>query len=376
MIANGIIFSNLHDKNISELTVDRTMASVPFLCRHRLVDFPISNMANAGILDISVVAHNNYYTLMEHIGSGKDWDLARRRGGIRLLTPYVKAQSGHTSLYPSRLEALIGISESVADMDCDYVVMADCDFICNIDIKDMLRAHEASGAQVTLAVKRMRVDREQARKSLLVSSDEEGRITDLVANPMDFSGETDVCINVYVVNRQFLQTAVAAGAAHGFSSFTHNILQPTLKKENYRIYRFEGFTCAINSMTDYYNSSMAVLGDADARADLFGIHRRPILTHVRNSAPTVHTGTASVKNSLLADGCVIEGRVENSILFRGVHVGKGAVVKNSILFSGAYVGRDAELNCVVADKDVLVNDGVRLSGHETLPFYIDKNRHI
>ena len=378
MKAAGIIFSNLHDKNIAELTKKRTMASVPFGCRYRLIDIPLSNMVNCGISNISVITHYNYLSLMEHIGSGKDWDLARRSGGVRILAPYITAYANYNNeLYKTRLEALMSVQHSISIMTEEYVVLSDCDGICNIDLHDMLVAHEKSGADLTMAVKRLPINPQNAEQNIIVSSDDEGNITDLLVHPNTHpEAEVDVNINIWVVNRKYLLNALMNAQAHGYSSFSRDIISRNIGIDKLKVYRFEGYYACINSITDYYNCSMGLLNDENVRRDLFNNPKRPILTKVRNSAPTKHTSNAVVKNSLIADGCIIEGTVENSILFRGVKVGKGTVVKNSILFMDTYTGENVSLNCVIADKYVLFHDGVNLSGHPTLPFCVEKGRSL
>ncbi len=378
MTAAGIIFSNLHDKNIAELTQKRTMASVPFGCRYRLIDFPLSNMVNAGINNISVVTHYNYLSLMEHIGSGKDWDLARRSGGVRILAPFITAYANYqNTLYNTRLEALISIQHTIMRIKEDYVVLSDCDGICNIDIKDMITAHEESGADLTMAIKRVPISRENAERNIMVSSDENGEITDLLVHPTRFDKtEADVNLNIWVASRKFLQNAVVDAQAHGFTSFSRDIIARNIGRYHFHTYRFDSAYASINSLLDYYNTSMQLLGEGGFREGLFNVADRPILTKVRNSAPTQYMDGASVKNSLIADGCEIHGTVENSILFRGVKIGKGTVVKNSILFMDTYTGENVSLNCVLADKYVAIRDNTVLSGHPELPLYIEKGRSL
>lgn len=374
----GIIFSNIHDKNIADLTKIRTMASVPFGCRYRLVDFPLSNMVNSGITNISVITHYNYLSLMEHIGSGKDWDLSRRSGGIRILAPFVTAYANYNNeLYKTRLEALASIRHSISTMNEEIVVLSDCDGICNIDLRDMIRAHEKNEADLTMAVKRIKITEKNANDHIIVSSDEAGRLTDVIVHPYTYDrDEADVNINIWVINRSYLLNALQNAQAHGYHSFSHDIISRNIGKDKFFIYRFEGYYASINSITDYYNHSMELLRDEKVRGDLFHHPRRPILTKVRNSAPTKHAAGAVVKNSLIADGCMIEGTVENSILFRGVKIGKGTVVKNSILFMDTYTGENVYLDCVIADKYVLFHDGIRLSAHPELPVFVEKGRSL
>lgn len=377
MSVQGIIFSNLHDKNIAELTRRRTMASVPYACRYRLIDFALSNMVNSGITSISVITHYNYQSLMDHIGAGKDWDLARRSGGIKILPPYMTAfNNDQNVLYNTRLEALKSVNYSISRMKSDYVVLSDCDVICNIDLNDMINDHIENHADITMAVKRVLLTKESCRRNVIVESDESGRVTDVNAYPPNVTGYHDIDLNIIVINREYLQSIVLDAIAHSYTSFNRDVLARGASRRNYRIYKYDGYFATINSIQDYYMHSMELLGDPVNRDQLFGVKRRPIYTKIRNSAPTKYNDTAKVTNSLIADGCVIDGTVENSILFRGVKIGKGTVVKNSILFQDTVTGENVFLNCVITDKNVVIRDGRILSGHETLPFFIDKSKMI
>ena len=377
MSAVGIIFSNIHDRSISELTRVRTMASIPYGCRYRLIDFALSNMVNSNISTINVITHYNYQSLMDHIGTGKDWDMARRSGGIKILPPYISAfANNQNELYHTRLEALKSINHFIAGMTEDYVVMADCDVICNIDLNDMINDHIESGADMTFAVQKKHLSKEAARRNTLVTSDSEGRIIDINSKPNNFEGEAEMFLNIIVCSRRYLQQMVLDAIAHDYKSMTKDILLKTLDRRNYRVYRFEGYSAEISSIEEYFTHSMDLISDPDKYDSLFNVEERPIFTKVRNSPPTYYSNTSNVTNSLIADGCVIDGTVENCILFRGVRVGKGAVVKNSILFQDTFVGDNVSLNCVISDKNVVVHEGVTLSGAPTFPFYIEKRRMI
>ena len=377
MSAAGIIFSNIHDANIPELTRNRTMASVPFGCRYRLIDFTLSNMVNSNINNVSVITHYNYQSLMDHIGSGKDWDLARRSGGIKILPPFITAYANNSnSLYSTRLEALKSVYNSISKIPDDYVVLSDCDVICNIDLKDMIKNHIKSGADITIAVKKVALTKEKAKINVILDSDESGRITDVKAGLTNFEGEADINLNIMVMHRQYLQEIVLDAIAHNYDSLTKDILLKNVNRRVYRTYRYEGYFACISSSQDYYASSMELINDSNVRNQLFGVKNRPIYTKVRNSAPTYYSPDAKVKNSLIADGCQIFGEVENSIIFRGTKIGKGTVVKNCILFQDTFTGENVKLNCVIADKNVVIRDNKNLSGDETLPFYLAKGKMI
>lgn len=377
MSVAGIIFSNIHDSNISDLTRLRTIASVPFGCRYRLIDFTLSNMVNSGITNVNVITHYNYHSLMDHIGSGKDWDLARARGGIKILPPFISAFANNINvLYKTRLEALKSINHAISNIKDDYVVLSDCDVICNIDLNEIISDHIKSGADMTIAVKRMYLTPDSARINIIYKTDEDGIIHDVESYPANFEGEADVSLNIVVMSRRYLQTMVLDAIAHDYVSLNRDIIAKNVRRSRFRVYRYEGYFAVISSMQDYFKHSMELINDASVRRELFSIKSRPIYTKIRNSAPTRYIGDATVRNSLVADGCVIEGRVENSILFRGVRIGKNTTVKNSILFQDTYTGENVSLNCVLTDKDVVIRDNVNLSGHTSMPIYVAKGRMI
>ena len=377
MSAAGIIFSNIHDNNLPELTRNRTMASVPFGCRYRLIDFTLSNMVNSNINNVSVITHYNYQSLMDHIGSGKDWDLARRAGGIKILPPFITAYANNeNALYRTRLEALKSVNHSISKITDDYVVLSDCDVICNVDLNAMIKDHIDNNADITIAVKKVLLSKETAKNNVLFDADNSGRIIDVKAYPTNFEGEAEVNLNIMVMSRNYLQEIVLDAIAHNYVSLTRDVMLKNLTSKNYRIYRYDGYFACISSSEDYYKSNMELIKNKDVRKQLFGIKNRPIYTKVRNSAPTYYSPEAKVTNSLIADGCEIYGEVENSIIFRGTKIGKGSVVKNSILFQDTFTGENVTLNCVIADKNVVVRDNKHLSGDESLPFYLAKGKMI
>jgi len=377
MSATGIIFSNIHDKSIPSLTAKRTMASVPFGCRYRLIDFALSNMVNAGITDVDVITHYNYNSLMDHVGSGKDWDLARRSGGLKILPPYVTAYGGGAAnkLYETRLDALLSVFAVIKDIKSDLLVLSDCDSICNLDLKDMIDQHIKSGAKITFATKSMVINKSSVGEITVVKTDSNGRILDFEEAVTASQEPQEILINIWVADKTYMVALLIDAMAHGYHSFTLELLKKYVGVDLIDTYKYEGFYASISSIEDYFACNMSML-DPENSAQLFRNHERPVLTKVRNSAPTTYIEGCEVNNSMIADGCIIEGTVENSILFRGVKVGKGSVVKNSILFQDTMVGSGVTLNCVIADKNVAIRDNVVLSGHCTMPLYIEKGKMI
>lgn len=364
----GIVFSNMHDDRMGDLTMVRTMGSVPYGGRYRLVDFALSNMVNAGIRDVGMITKSNYHSLMDHVGSGREWDLARKIGGLTILPPYARAGAG---MYRGNLDAISNIYAFLASSKAKYVLLCDCDVVANIDYNAMLAEHEESGAGISILCGRYDVAPHHG-EDLVLSIQEDGFLRDAFQSA-DARGEQDVYMNAAIFDRELLLRLVADGVSHGKYTM-EEVIRDQAKTHTILCYKQEGWFYHMHSLTEYFEANMALL-DAKVREELFR-PERPILTKIRDEAPAKYGLSSNVKNSLVADGCIIEGTVENSIIFRGVKVGQGAVVKNSIVMQGSVIDDNAQLDYVILDKDVLIKDGRRLAGYLTYPVYVPKKSHI
>lgn len=368
MSAVGIIFSNIHDENIPELSRQRTMGSIPFGGRYRLIDFALSNFVNSGITTVGVITKNNYQSLMDHLGSGKDWDLARKTGGLVLLPPFGATNS--EGLYRNRLEALKNITGFLSRRNEDYVVLSDCDGVFRMDFSDVIDYHEDKMADITLVCH----EEEHVSSSgyTSVTADDTGRVTDVNINTPT-RGKNKFYINVMVLNRLFLLNLIGDAVARGYKSFREDIIQKNIKSLKIYSYDFSGYHASIDSLSTYFKHNMELLNKS-VRDELFGA--RDIYTKVRDSAPSKYGSESCVKNSLISDGCVVEGTVENSILFRGVKIGKGAVIKNSIIMQDSVIGEKVITDCVITDKNVVIRDNRILAGCDVQPYFIPKGTMI
>jgi len=365
----GIVFTNIADRVIPELTRNRTLASVPFGGRYRLIDFVLANMVNSDITRIGVITKSHYQSLMEHLGSGKDWDLSRKSGGLIVLPPF--GGDHNQMLYSNRLEALKGIFGFLDESTEDYVVMSDSDIVCNLSITDMLHAHERSRADITVAYREVHFDEPSEADSVMLKMDETGRVNSLGVFK-GVRGHQLVGMNIWLMKRTYLQSIVADAIAHGQSSFSREVLAPHLDSIKLMAHRYEGYYACIASLQSYFKIHMELLEQKNRHA-LFDVPGRPVYTRVRDSAPTTYGMEADVKNALIADGCIIEGTVENSVLFRGVKVSRGAVVRNSIVMQNCIIGDGAQLNYIITDRNVAVRDRTQLSGSEIYPFFVAQN---
>lgn len=363
----GVIFSNIHDKEINELTATRTLASVPYAGRYRLIDFVLSNMVNSGIYKVGIITKYNYQSLMEHIGSGKSWDLSRKNGGLTILPPYGRDSA---AVYSSRFEAISNCAYYLREATETYVVMSDCDNVCNIDFSKVLSYHIEKHADITVIYRRKQLEEGDKKVRTKLELDSGGRVRKVITGNKH-SGTVNVFTNMIVVNRKFLLSIIDNADELGYKSFSRDVLIRGVDDYNIYGYEYTGYFASIDTMANYYKHSLQLL-DKSTRDQLFR-SGGAIYTKVRDSAPCKIDDTGSVKNSLVADGCVIEGEVENSILFRGVKIAKGAHVKGSILFNNVLVDSGSYVNCVIADKFSHILESRTLSGHETRPYFLPKN---
>ncbi len=365
MRAVGIIFSNIHDHNVPELARIRTLGSIPFAGRYRLIDFPLSNMVNSGIDTVGIITKSNYQSLMDHVGSGKDWDLARKDGGVIMLPPF--GDFGNDSLYTSRLEALKGITNFLFRADEEYVVMTDCDNVCRINYNEVIENHIRNHADITIVYKQVEnIDSNELVTDFTLDND---RIVGVNRSTPSNKCGLNVFINIFVMKKTLLQNIVMDSISHNKHHFMTDVIAENLDSLKIMGYEHKGFYAGITSLQAYYDSNLRIL-DEKNRDELFG--DRSVFTKVRDSAPTKYGNSAIVKNSMIADGCIIEGEVENSIIFRNVKVARGAVVKNSIIMQNTILGENSTLNCIITDKNVVIRDKKILSGSENHPFYIGK----
>ncbi len=364
----GIVFSNMHDECLCDLTAGRTFASVPFGSRYRLVDFTLSNMANCGIDRIGVITKHNYRSLMEHIGSGKAWDLNRKNGGIRIISPYGQVQHG---VYHDRLEALYGARDFLTRQNARYVVLSDCNTVVNLNLSAMLRQHLKSDADITIAVKRLTLRREEACHTMAFEIDKVGRITGVHYHPRR-GGEYETDLNIWILSRELLLKIMDEGQSRGYRSLGADVLRENLENLRVMSYRVPGFVRKIMSFEGYFEANMALL-QAEHRHDLFHPDH-PIYTKIFDTPPTLYAESARAVDSLVADGCDIRGRVERCIVFRNVTVEEGAAVQDCILLPDSRICAGARMRFSVADREVTVRSGHGLSGDSNYPIYLKKGR--
>ncbi len=373
--ALGIIFPNSYDSLVPDLVSERLMASIPFAGRYRMVDFILSSMVNCGIDNVSILVRNNYHSLMDHLGSGREWDLTRKNGGLNIFPPFSEKTM---KVYNGRVEGLASILNFLRDQKEKYVVLSDANIAVNYDFNAMIEFHEKSGADVTMAYAERAIP-ESIRKPYSIGQElyytvtlDGTKVKKIYINPTE-TGVQNYSLNIYVVNREILINEINTAFVRGQVYFERDVLAHQLDRLNVQAFKYDGYVAMISDMKSYFDENMKMLDEKCLDALFSG---NPIYTKIRDDNPTRYITGASVKNTMAADGCVIEGEVENSVLFRGVRVAKGAKVKNCVLMQDTVVEAGADIEYVIADKNVTISADQMLKGTASFQVFVAKGQTI
>ena len=373
--ALGIIFPNSYDSLVPELVTERLMASIPFASRYRMCDFLISCMVLWGIYYISILVRKIYHSLMDHLGSGREWDLTRKNGGLNIVPPYAQKQ---VKMYEGRIEALESIRGYLKKQNEKYVIMTDSNVAVNFDFNDLLHAHMASGADATVVYRKQEIPDSMIRQStetvdmyyaLGINGD---HVSKIYVNPTE-KGKMNFCLNIYVMERESLIRMIDDAYVHGYTNFVRDILERQIEHLDVRGYCYDGYVAQIHDMKSYFEENMKLLQEENLNALFSG---NQIYTKIRDDNPTRYINGSKAKNIMVADGCVIEGEVENSVLFRGVRIGKGAKVKNCVLMQDTVVEDNASVEYVITDKDVTITEGKSLTGNDSFQVFVAKGQTV
>lgn len=370
--AFGLIYTGESNMQLRELTYSRSIAAVPFAGRYRCIDFILSSLVNSGITNIGIITQKNYHSLMDHVGSGKEWDLHRKRDGLFILPPFVTRDN--TGIYRGTIDALRSVLGYIRRSAQRYVVLTGSHTIYNTTFTEMLAQHIKTGADITIMYnEETDFNPEDQYLDLRLTLHESGRVTDLQLDPYRPLSNLQSC-DTYIMEKTLLEYLIEEAAAHDYTDFTRDVLLKHVDSLKIYGWRYDGYVARLNSLQGFFKHNMAVL-ERPVREDLFN-REHPVYTKVKDEPPARYGQHASLRNSLVADGCVVEGTVENSILFRGVHVGEGCVVRDCILMQASDIYPGSELNYVILDKGVTVKDNRRLAGYAGFPIIVRKGSVI
>lgn len=359
----GILLTNFQDSYIPALTTERTFSSIPFGAKYRLIDFSLSNMVNSGVSKIGVVTKNNYLSLMDHIGSGKAWSLSRRRGGLTFLPPFESTGEKYSN-FVQTVDAIRGFINNSYE---EYVIISSSMSVVNMDYQQMLNFHIKNNADVTVCYRNMPISK--GSENIVLSMDSNQRIAEVLINPRTV--ESGACmVRCAIMKKELLLDVVSDCLSRNKMDFERDVVQASIK--GYKVYGYEirGYFAQVDTIRNFFEANMDLL-KPEVRAELFNM-RTPIYTKVRDDMPTKYGLRSSVKNSLISPGCVIEGEVVNSIIFKGVRIAEGTKLSNCIIMQDCVIEEDTTLNYVICDKDSVITKGRMLCGIDSYPVCISK----
>ena len=368
--AFGLIFTGEANPYMRDLTLSRAVAAVPFGGRYRVIDFILSDFVNSGIRNVGLITQKNYHSLMDHLGTGKEWDLNRKRDGLFLLPPF--STKDNTGVYRGDIDAYHSVMQYVRHSNQKYLILSGSHTVFNTTFEEILRQHRETGADITIMYNEdARFNREEQNRDLRLLFDEDGmHVKELEWYPRYPRSNYRSC-EIIVIDKALFEDLVEESYSRGGIDFIRDILLTHVHELNVMGWRYDGYVARFDSINTYFTHSMEVLQEAVAK-DLFNM-RHPIYTKVKDEISAQYGEHADVHDVVMADGCKVDGTVEKSILFRGVTVERGAVVRNSIIMQGSTIRAGAKLDHVILDKGVTVTAGRNLTGYEGIPLVFRKN---
>jgi len=366
----GIINLNDGQEYLTELTKGRPLAAVPFGGRYRMIDFILSNMVNSGIQNVGILVQDKYRALMDHLRSGKEWDLARKRDGLFILPP------GRTqalpNVYRGNIENFYNNLDYIESSRQQYVLIAGSHIVCNLNYRKIFKFHQEKGADITVMYKENNMDEDFMQYAIL-DCHSDGRLSDLAINPSQTLSRK-VSMEMYLIEKGLLVSLIKDCQARGGLDFVKDILIKNINNLKIYGYPYKGYTARVDSVKSYYKHNMELL-KPEKWEELF-FKSGLVYTKVKDEAPVKYKEEAKVSNAMIGNGCMIEGRVENSILFRGVRVRKGAYVKDSIIMQRCDIAENVVVENVICDKNVSITNGKWLKGEKNYPLVIQKGTVI
>lgn len=368
--AFGLIFTGENNPYMRDLTLSRAVAAVPFGGRYRVIDFILSDFVNSGIRNVGLITQKNYHSLMDHLGTGKEWDLNRKRDGLFLLPPF--STKDNTGVYRGDIDAFHSVMQYVRHSNQKYLIFSGSHTIFNTTFEAIVKQHKETGADMTIMYNEDdRFNPEEQNRDLRLLFEEDGMtVRELEWNPRYPRSNYRSC-EVVVIDKALFEDLVEESYSRGGIDFVRDILLTHMRELKIMGWRYDGYVARIDSINTYFEHNMEMLNKSEAFDLMNGNH--PIYTKVKDETSAKYGDHAEVRNVVMADGCYVDGAVENSILFRGVTVERGAVVKDSILMQGVTIRSGAKLDHVILDKGVKVNEGRILTGYEGIPLVFRKN---
>lgn len=363
----GVINLDENEDRIRDLTRTRPLASVPFSGRYRVIDFILSNMTNSGIENIGIFTKNKSRSLMDHLSNGRPWDLHRKRDGLRVFN-FGDEDPVHDDIH-NFAENLEYFKYSKQE----YILLAPSYMICNIDFIAAAEFHERNNNDITIIYKKVNTADKSFIDCDVLNINEEGQVISVGEN-IGSTKEANICMEMFLMRKDLFVELVYEGIKTGKSRKIKKIIYRDIDKFKVMAYEFHGYLSCINSLESYYKSNMDLLNTRVSN-ELF-YDKSPIYTKSKDESATKYTKDSVVTNSIIANGCYIEGHVENCIISRRVHVNKGAYLKDCILLQNCIIGPNAKLINVISEKGAYIPKGEELRGGRNFPLVIEKPKFL
>ncbi len=365
----GLIFSENPEANLGVLMNSRALAAVPVGGRYRIIDFMLSNMVNSGIANVGITTGHRHQSLNDHLGSGKAWDMARKENGLFILPPPENTDSNMR--LAGGIDNINSAMSYLRRSHQEYVLISDCNTICNINFEEVMEYHMENEADITVIYTAVdQLSTKELGRHIMLDVDEAGLVTDIQIYPKRQKSNFSYMHMMYI-KKDLLIDLVDDCLAHDEHSLSKDILLKSLKKRKIYGYEFKGYKKKIDSIKSFFEFNLEML-EPEVRHELFGNDESSIYTKVKDSVPTRYGKNAEVVNSFIADGCYIDGDVENCIIFRGVKVGKGSKLKNAVIMQNSQIMENCTVENAIFDKEVILRENKKMIGQETYPLMIGK----
>lgn len=353
--AVGVILAGGSGRKLGELTKMRATTAMPVGGSYRAIDFTLSNMANTGLSKVAVITQYNSRSLLDHLSSSKWWDLGRKQGGLFIFTPYRSAES--SSWYRGTADSLYQNISFLKRSNEKYVVIASGDQVYRMNYEKIIDYHEEQKADITMVCRNL--EGKDLRDYGVIEMDENMNLIEFEEKPLEPKGNT-INLGIYVIQRTLLIKMLETIIADERYDWVKDVIIRYRKQLKIKCYMFEGYWSNINSIESYYSTNMDFL-DKDVR-DLF-INKYPYIeTKPKDEPPAKYNFGAKVKNSITGSGCILNGTLEHSVLFRKVYTGENSIIRNSIIMEGSYIGNNCVIENAILDKEVVVSDGKQIIG--------------
>jgi len=352
------------ENDIRSLTTNRPIASIPVGSRYRVIDFILSNIVNGGITNVGIFSESNSRSLMDHVGTGKPWDLNRKNDGMFIFNHSLNSFSNYGA------KVLRNNLEYIYRSKSNSVILASSYMICNIDFADVVEKHEKSGCDITLVYKHSDNADEYFKNCYTVSVDKKTNTIVSSGKNLGFMKQADICMEIFIIKKTSLMDIIYQNATNSSNSTLYSSILNNLDKIKVNAYKFDGYVACINSINSYYKANMDML-DLSISEELFK-SSRPIYTKIKDEQPTLYVKGCKVYNSLIADGCIIKGEVKNSLLGRYVKVDDDVVIDNCIILQNTHIQKGSKLTNIIIDKNADISEKTELKGSSSFPLVIEK----